>query len=103
MFFLEPFVRQEEEQQAYARCHRFGQEHSVHAKVYFTPVSIESRLLEWRKQVATASRPDTKVVYTDLMEVDEGSDDEDLGDAGNHDELDEQDDTAQTLFLLGLQ
>lgn len=104
MFFLEPFVRQEEEQQAYARCHRFGQVHPVHAKVYFTPVSVESRLLEWRKQVATANRTDTKVVYTDLMEVDDTSGDEDLDPAGkDHNEVDDQDETAQTLFLLGLQ
>lgn len=30
-------------------CNRFGQKHPVHAKVYYTPISVESRLLEWRK------------------------------------------------------
>ena len=109
MFFMEPFVRQEEEQQAYARCHRYGQVDPVHAKVYFSPVSVESRLLEWRKQVASAaarSDSNTKVVYTDIMEeVDDDSDeDEDLNDTAMQDEKDsDEEDTDQTLFLLGLQ
>lgn len=50
MFLMEPFLRYEEEQQAYARCYRYGQMSHVHCKCYYTPVSIESRLLEWRKQ-----------------------------------------------------
>ena len=101
MFFLEPFVRQEEEQQAFARCHRYGQIHAVHAKVYFSPVSVESRLLEWRKQVAAASRADTKVVYNDIMDVDDSEGDVDV--SADEDELDrEQEDADQKLFLLGL-
>jgi hypothetical protein len=49
MFIMEPFLRQEEEHQAYARCHRYSQNHKVTVKVYYTPVSVESRLLQWRK------------------------------------------------------
>lgn len=101
MFFLEPFVRQEEEQQAFARCHRYGQVHAVHAKVYFSPVTVESRLLEWRKQVAAASRADTKVVYNDIMDVDCCESDID-GSADDDDVDSEQGDADQTLFLLGL-
>ena len=102
MFFLEPFVRQEEEQQAFARCHRYGQVHAVHAKVYFSPVSVESRLLEWRKQVAAASRADTNVMYNDIMDVDDSEGDD--GPSAEEDEQDtEQEDTDQTMFLLGLQ
>merc|ERR1712029_785583 len=41
MFLMEPFSRQEEEQQAYARCHRYGQKNNVHVRVYYTPVSVE--------------------------------------------------------------
>lgn len=50
IFIMEPFLRLEEEQQAYARCHRLGQTKPVHVKVYYTPVSIESRLLDWRER-----------------------------------------------------
>lgn len=111
MFFLEPFVRQEEEQQAYARCHRYGQIHAVHAKVYFTPVSVEARLLEWRKQEKSAMRgsSDTKVVYSDIMEVDD-SDDENVEMETEDDDDDDdvviqedEEDTNQTRFLLGLE
>ncbi|KAL7547448.1 hypothetical protein ACHAWF_010744 [Thalassiosira exigua] len=50
MFLMEPFSRQEEEQQAYARCHRYGQQNDVHVKIYYAPVSVESRLLCWRQR-----------------------------------------------------
>eukprot|EP00548_Thalassiothrix_antarctica_P009465 CAMPEP_0194162918 /NCGR_PEP_ID=MMETSP0152-20130528/79758_1 /TAXON_ID=1049557 /ORGANISM="Thalassiothrix antarctica, Strain L6-D1" /LENGTH=316 /DNA_ID=CAMNT_0038872861 /DNA_START=480 /DNA_END=1427 /DNA_ORIENTATION=- len=69
MFFLEPFVRQEEEQQAFARCHRYGQVNSVHAKVYFSPVSVESRLLEWRKISNSHGPQDTEIVYNDIADI----------------------------------
>ena len=101
MFFLEPFVRQEEEQQAFARCHRFGQVQAVHAKVYFSPVSVESRLLEWRKQVAAASRADTKVVYHDIIDVDDSEGDISVSAEKDEQESEEQD-ADQTMFLLGL-
>lgn len=42
-------IRWEEEKQAYARLHRLTQTEAVKVKVYYTPVSVESRLLEWRK------------------------------------------------------
>lgn len=48
MFLMEPFLKHEEEKQAYARLHRYGQTKEVQCKVYYTPVSVESRLLEWR-------------------------------------------------------
>ena len=50
LFLVEPFSRQEEETQAYARCHRYGQKNNVHVKVYYVPVTVESRLLEWRSR-----------------------------------------------------
>jgi hypothetical protein len=108
MFFLEPFVRQEEEQQAYARCHRYGQVNPVHAKVYFTPVSVESRLLEWRKQEASATRmSDTKVVYMDFEEDDYVNYGNPILDNSEEEEDDKQgedeDDADQTRFLLGLE
>lgn len=105
MFFLEPFVRQEEEQQAFARCHRFGQINPVHVKVYFSLVSVESRLLEWRKLAESAGPQDTQVVYTDFMDVDYGDNNDDEKESGNNvDEPsgEDSDDVNQTLFLLGL-
>jgi hypothetical protein len=50
LFLMEPFLKYEEEQQAYARLHRYGQKNEVSCTVYYSPVSIESRLLDWRKQ-----------------------------------------------------
>jgi len=52
LFLLEPFQRIEEEQQAYGRLHRYGQSKDVFVKVYYAPVSVESRLLRWRKTAA---------------------------------------------------
>jgi len=49
MFIMEPFLRHEEEKQAYARLHRYGQTKPVHCRCYYTPVSVEHRLLEWRR------------------------------------------------------
>ena len=43
-------MKHEEEKQAYARLHRYGQQNEVVCKVYFSPVTVESRLLEWRKR-----------------------------------------------------
>jgi hypothetical protein len=103
VFLMEPFVRYEEEQQAYARCHRYGQEKPVHVKCYFAPVSVESRLLEWRKVAESASRSkpvnllessSPRVVYSSIQN-DEEHQDRKLAD-------DENDDSNQTHFLLGL-
>ena len=99
MFIMEPFSRMEEEQQAYARCHRYGQEHPCHVKCYFAPVSVESRLLEWRKRASerpTGNASDTKVVYatvaTDEMEAEEQISIVDDNEA----------EQTRTNFLLGL-
>lgn len=88
MFLLEPFLKYEEEQQAYGRLHRYGQVREVECKVYFTPVSVESRLLEWRKQGSTTEM-EKSIVYAPLRsEVDP--------------EPKEKEDLTQTRFLLGL-
>jgi len=124
MFLMEPFSRQEEEQQAYARCHRYGQKKDVHVKIYYTPVSVESRLLRWRNRAATRlseacpyASP-TKYVFKEMFEKEEeelDADDEDDvmdvmeegGDAnkGEDDigeEEDDVEDNRRTEFLLGL-
>lgn len=93
MFLLEPFLHQSEEQQAFGRCHRYGQKCPVQVKVLYTPVSVESRLLAWRK-LATATATDTKIVYAKA--VDESDDDDDDDNDAPEDETD------QTKFLLGL-
>ena len=61
--------------------HSIGQAYAVHAKVYYTPVSVESRLLDWRKKASKSDkggRGDTKVVYKTVDSEDE--DEEDLED-----------------------
>jgi hypothetical protein len=110
MFIMEPFLRYEEEQQAYARCHRYGQRNPVHCKCYFVPISVESRLLEWRKRAIgtqnsgtgyanDSSIPDTRtnIVYSSMSSRDEV---DDFRDRGNDDE--EEQEQNQTIFLLGL-
>ena len=123
LFLMEPFSRQEEEQQAYARCHRYGQKKDVNVKVYYAPVSVESRLLEWRKKAAkeittSGSSNSTNYVFTPLFD-DEGEDDSDSEDEmvcddepdsgseeeeGNSNREDAQtdEDNRRTRFLLGL-
>jgi hypothetical protein len=107
MFMLEPFQRMEEEQQAYARCHRYGQEHPVHVKVYYAPVSVESRLLEWRKRASerpTGNITDTCVVYAAVATTEDHPEEDDM-------EVDERDvaaasdneaEQSRTAFLLRL-
>lgn len=103
MFIMEPFVHLEQEQQAYARCHRYGQEHAVHVKCYFAPVSVEARLLDWRKRVSerpSGNTSDTRIVYSTVT-ADEDDDDEDADEQF----VVEDDDEAEqdrTRFLLGL-
>mmetsp|Transcript_40151 Transcript_40151/g.82611 ORF Transcript_40151/g.82611 Transcript_40151/m.82611 type:complete len:886 (+) Transcript_40151:499-3156(+) len=123
LFLMEPFSRQEEEQQAYARCHRYGQKKDVHVKVYYAPVSVESRLLEWRKKAAeeittSGSSNSTNYVFTQLFD-DEGEDDSDSEDEmvsddppdsgskkdegnSNREESQTDEDNRRTRFLLGL-
>jgi len=63
VFLMEPLEYQEEEEQAYARCHRYGQGQDVSVKCYYCPVSIESRLLEWRKESSSKNK---NIVYASL-------------------------------------
>jgi hypothetical protein len=128
MFIMEPFLRLEEEHQAYARCHRYSQKHKVIVKVYYTPVSVESRLLQWRKGAKAALKQrgigdeddadaefcrfdkGTKIV---VHSIDENSDEEEEGSVTGSEASDcegEKDngkpnetlDIAQANFLLGL-
>jgi hypothetical protein len=99
IFIMEPFSRVEEEQQAYARCHRYGQRQPVHVKCYYAPVSVESRLLEWRKRAFSESRgnvtqPETQIVYALIADVDETGQQEA---AANENEAEQN----RTNFLLG--
>ena len=126
LFLVEPFSRQEEETQAYARCHRYGQKDNVHVKVYYVPVTVESRLLEWRKRAASkmagiSSGSNATYVFTELFDEehsdDESSDDgvvdmtdEGLSGEGSGEESNEKstgdtessEDQRRTKFLLGL-
>lgn len=125
MFIMEPFRKHEEEKQAYARLHRFGQKKAVHCKVYYAPVSVESRLLEWRRRATTHAPDEEKTVYAPLRQIHEVGDEDlqpmDTGgdfDSGTGDYEDEsllEDKGAndadgigavaeenQTRFLLGL-
>ena len=94
MFLMEPFIKHEEEKQAYARLHRYGQRRPVDCKVYFAPVSVESRLLEWRRLTMNHKAEEEKTVYAPLRDVCDLDDD-----------LEEEDTDAeenQTRFLLAL-
>lgn len=117
IFLMEPFNRQEEENQAYARCHRYGQTKDVHVKVYYAPVSVESRLLRWRKRSAekfAAPNNGPKYVFTELYEdeEDEASDNsvsiggEDSGEEAGGDSKESaevhEEENIRTQFLLGL-
>ena len=121
IFLMEPFNRQEEEAQAYARCHRYGQTRDVYVKVYYAPVSVESRLLRWRKRSAdkfAAAKNGPNYVFSKLYE--EGSVISETADgSAGEDETDDYSDeeqssvtkeetaevheeTLRTQFLLGL-
>ena len=90
-----------------ARCHRYSQKHKVHVKVYYTPVSVESRLLEWRKGAKAASgagsvcnfEQDTKVIIHD-MEEDSANEEYESGSKEADDDV--ANDIDQANFLLGL-
>jgi hypothetical protein len=89
MFILEPSSKHDEEQQAYARLHRYGQEKEVVCKIYYTPVSVETRLLEWRKRATSQVATEETIVYAPLRSetTEEGAE------TAEHN---------QTRFLLGL-
>jgi hypothetical protein len=92
MFLMEPFLKHEEEKQAYARLHRYGQHRSVVCKVYYTPVSVESRLLEWRRRITNHAPADETRVYAPLRDV--SCEEEDGSEAAVE--------QTQTRFLLRL-
>jgi len=98
MFLMEPFLHHSEEQQAYGRCHRYGQERAVEVKVLYAPVSVESRLLEWRKGGAAVGTEDTKLVFGTL---DDSDDEEEEDEDEDEDDVPEEE-TDQTKFLLGI-
>lgn len=119
MFIIEPFRKHEEEKQAYARLHRYGQKKAVSCKVYYTPVSVESRLLEWRRRAKSHAPKEEKTVYaplrhSNLKSDDDGSDDDASVDLTSSNESIEEDTNGQhhdseavaeeneTRFLLGL-
>ncbi len=118
LYIMEPFSRNEEEQQAYARLHRYGQKKDVHVKIYYAPVSVESRLLVWRRRSAekmSSERNDNDVQFTydnKLFENDflDNADDESLRSTDEDEEgnsvgkkADEgSEDNLRTQFLLGL-
>ncbi len=106
LFIMEPFLRYEEEQQAYARLHRFGQKCAVQVRCYFHPVSVESRLLAWRAR-AQAGRPDEQTCHVNATEIIihnvEKMVKEDSGTPSDSPaDIDIPEDSAQALFLLGL-
>jgi hypothetical protein len=77
---------------------RYGQKREVFCKVYYTPVSIEERLLSWRHRFESQEHiqvdPDATTIFAPIR--------------GVHCEDDEQDsmeelEPQQTEFLLGLQ
>ena len=131
VFLMEPFQRQEEEQQAFARCHRYGQEKDVSVKIYYSPVTVESRLLAWRRKsaeklVAESGKSSSNYIFSQLDEDEdsETSDTEDMTESSSEEEEDEreeeeeedqeeeskngseeeptEEDTLRTQFLLGL-
>ena len=122
MFIMEPFIRHEQERQAYARCHRLTQTKQVTVKVYYTPVSVESRLLQWRKggkaplDVSDSNKmeyeqdKETTIIVHDVDEEESCKDDASVGsnasyvdDGGGEDSEDESDhEVDQANYLLGL-
>ena len=107
IFLLEPFSRQEEEHQAYARCHRYGQQKDVRVRCYYSPVTVESRLLERRKK-NQVTKDSTDIIFSTIK--DESHDkafDDDMKDSEEEEEEEESatesnEDTRRSLFLLGL-
>jgi len=88
MFILDPFLKHEEEKQAYARIHRIGQTKKVEIKVYYAPLSIESRLLEWRERSGSENQ-DAATISNVFHGFKPGEEDDD------------SDDEDQIEFLLG--
>jgi hypothetical protein len=87
------------------RCHRHGQTKPVHVKCYYAPVSVESRLLEWRKRASKKdttdavmasvnSNQEAKIVYAtmDFVDDDDDEDHQSVVTAESSDEDSEDDD-----------
>ena len=71
---------------------RYGQEREVFCKVYYTPVSIEERLLLWRHRFESKDVPmdtDETTIFAPMRGVQHEDQDEDLA-------------ARQTEFLLNL-
>lgn len=105
LFIMEPFLRVEEEQQAYARLHRFGQTSAVQVRCYFHPVSVESRLLAWRNSAEKLQSKDPAFIDKTLHTIQNTKRDfmkdseEQMNSVGD---IESPEETAQALFLLGL-
>jgi len=95
IFIMEPMARQEEELQAHARCHRYGQKRPVSVITYFTPLSVESRMLGLRADVMNLEKERAKKDVK-RMEDEEAaaalrdSDDEDDDDSDSDDDDDDE-------------
>lgn len=103
-------------QQAYGRLHRYGQSKDVFVKVYYAPVSVESRLLRWRKTAAQRmdaaalqrSGNDHLLTLKNEFEGDETSSNfledggEDANWAGESMSLELAEDNLRRRFLIGL-
>jgi SNF2 family DNA or RNA helicase len=105
LFIMEPFLRVEEEQQAYARLHRFGQTSAVQVRCYFHPVSVESRLLAWRNSAEELQSKDPAFIDKTLHTIQNikkyiVEDSEEL--MNSLGDIESPGEAAQALFLLGL-
>ena len=96
VFIMEPMMRQEEELQAHARCHRYGQKRPVSVRTYFAPVTVESRMLGLRADVMQLererARKDASIMQETeaaeaLRDSDEEEKDDDSEDEGDEDEI----------------
>lgn len=48
VFLMEPFMKEGEELQAMNRCHRIGQQREVSCRIYYTPGTVEERMVAYR-------------------------------------------------------
>ena len=87
------------------RLHRYGQLHEVTCKIYYTPVSVESRLLEWRRRATSHAADAPSAVYAELRDIHSEQEDSDTS-SGAEDTQDKSGDDDgeqnQLNFLLGL-
>ena len=105
MFIMEPMARQNEEEQAQARCHRFGQKKEVHVTTYFAPCSVESRVLGLRADVVhleneTRRQAQRRLDASELIDLVD-SDEESGGEGGREEDLDSDDDSFVDMEAEG--